>query len=193
MLIDEFLPAYDVVERHETRVRASPRRGVCRASPRRTSPARRSCGCSSPCACCPRSSSVAPAPSARPRAGCGGPITLRAFEARGFTILAEDPPRELLIGLVGTFWTPTGGLRASTRRRSAARSRPAPPVPPGTSGSSPDGADCRLTTETRVQCADAESRRRFRWYWLSSGRAAASSGSLMLRSIRTPRRSRGSD
>ena len=39
-----------------------------------------------------------------------GPIRLRDFEDHGFRVLAEAPPRELLIGLAGKFWTLTGGL-----------------------------------------------------------------------------------
>ena len=112
------------------------------------------------------------------------PITLRAFEERGFTILAEDPPRELLIGLVGTFWTLTGGLRAVD----AAVFRG--PQPPGTARAAwnfhlaPEGGACRLTTETRVQCADAESRGRFRWYWRLVGPGSGIIRLAMLRSIR---------
>ncbi len=38
-------------------------------------------------------------------------IDLASFEAHGITILAEDPPRELVIGLEGAFWKLRGELR----------------------------------------------------------------------------------
>jgi hypothetical protein len=37
-------------------------------------------------------------------------MTLREIEAHGFRVLAENPPHELLIGLVGSFWKMDGGL-----------------------------------------------------------------------------------
>jgi hypothetical protein len=92
-------------------------------------------------------------------------LPLRAFEDRGFVVLAEAPPQELLIGLVGSFWTLRGGLRPVDAHTFQG------PQPPGTARAAwnftvearADGR-CRLATETRVQCADAVSRRRFRYY-----------------------------
>ena len=193
MLIDEFLPDYDVVERHETRVRASPRAvyaAIAQADLAFSPVVRLLLALRMlPSIILRRPDTVREA--AR---RLGRPITLRAFEERGFTILAEDPPRELLIGLVGTFWTPTGGLRAVD----AATFRG--PQPAGTARAAwnfmvvpGDGADCRLTTETRVQCADADSRRRFRWYWRLVRPGSGIIRLAMLRSIRTHAETCGSD
>ena len=82
-----------------------------------------------------------------------------------FTVLAEEPGTEILFGLRGRFWTPTGGLVAAD----AATFRATPSaglahalwnfrIEPHTNG-------CRVTTETRVLCADAATRGSFLRYW----------------------------
>jgi hypothetical protein len=38
-------------------------------------------------------------------AGEDHPVTLRNVDAAGFTLLGEDPPREVLVGVEGRFWT----------------------------------------------------------------------------------------
>lgn len=183
MLIDEFLPAYDVVERHETRVRASP--ATVYAALRQANLA------DSPVVRLLLALRLLPQLIVAPRAvttptrTLGTAVTLRDFEKRGFTVLAEDPPRELLIGLIGRFWTPDGGLRAVDAKSFSG------PQPPGTARAAwnfaivaGDAGDCRLTTETRVQCADARSRRRFRSYWLIVRPGSGLIRRLMLRAIR---------
>ena len=74
---------------------------------------------------------------------------------------------ELLIGLEGRFWRPRPDLRTTDTRRFRE------PLGPGLARAAWDfrlepletGAT-RLSTETRVRCADAAARRRFRPYWL---------------------------
>jgi hypothetical protein len=96
----------------------------------------------------------------------GTKLTLRDFERRGFAVLAEDPPRELLIGLVGAFWTPDGGVCTTDATRFRSQSTP------GTARAAwnfvvkkrADGS-VELSTETRVQPSDAASAWRFRFYW----------------------------
>jgi hypothetical protein len=41
----------------------------------------------------------------------GRSLTLRTIIGRRFGCLAEAPGREVVLGLVGRFWTPTGDLR----------------------------------------------------------------------------------
>jgi hypothetical protein len=184
MLIDEYLPQYDVVERHATVVRASATqvyatlRMADLAASRvvrlllalRTLPAVVRGG----------GSSVQ-----HLRTRMGASLTLRAFEDQGFVVLAEDPPRELLIGLVGSFWTLGGGLRPVDARTFQG------PQPPGTARTAwsftveawANGRSC-LATETRVQCADMESRRRFRYYWWAIRPGSGLIRRYMLRAIR---------
>jgi hypothetical protein len=85
----------------------------------------------------------------------------------GFSVLAERPDEELVLGTVGRFWRAHGELYAT----SPARFRE--PAPAGTAKAAwnftvsrrPDGAT-DLRTETRVLCADAATRRWFRAYWM---------------------------
>lgn len=112
-------------------------------------------------------------------------ITLNDFEKTGFSILAENPPRELLIGVVGAFWKPGGGICATD----AAQFRG--PQPPGTARAvwnfsieDVDKNRVRLATETRVQPADPGSARFFRVYWLIVRPGSALIRRYMLRAIR---------
>lgn len=94
-------------------------------------------------------------------------LTLQGFVDWGFTVLAEQPEREIVLGLTGQFWKLGGGLAPTA----AVTFRHGPP--PGyaqaawnftLTPASPAGT--WLTTETRVRCGDATARRRFRPYWL---------------------------
>ena len=92
-------------------------------------------------------------------------IALDDMLGEGFTLLGEQPGEELVLGTVGRFWHGGG----ETRPISPARFRER--TPPGTAkaawnftvGRQPSGTELR--TETRVLCADAAVRRRFRAYW----------------------------
>jgi len=150
MLIDDFLPTYLTVERHRTRVRASAAR---------TYQAIRTTDLS---AALPVRALLA----VRFLKIRRTKMTLRDFERRGFTVLAEDPPCELLIGLVGAFWTPGGGVHATdaTQFRTQLTSGTARAAWNFVVQERGDGV-VDLSTETRVQPADAASARRFRLYW----------------------------
>ena len=165
-LIETYLPRYDVSERHTIRVHASSAAtwAALGAADLASSPLVRVL------------LGLRALPAALTR-GCGGvrtlrsraahPIRLSAFEAHGFRVLAEAPPRELVIGLEGQFWRPSGRLNTPTAE--AFRSQPPAPgmaraawnfeLVPERSGAT------TLITETRVQCADAFARRRFLPYW----------------------------
>jgi hypothetical protein len=92
-------------------------------------------------------------------------VTLRTLQQAGFKQLAENAPHETLLGIVGEFWR----LRGNVSDFEAAnfsmlidgrRARAAWNFVVETTGNK-----SRLTTETRVACPDARSRRRFRLYW----------------------------
>jgi hypothetical protein len=83
-----------------------------------------------------------------------------------FTQLEATPPVEMVLGLTGRFWTPDGGL-VPTEVATFGDPLPAglaraawnfqiEPVAPGRS---------RLSTETRVLCADPATRKDFLRYW----------------------------
>jgi hypothetical protein len=166
MLIDAYLPRFDVRERHRTHVAASPAAtwAALRTTDLAAAPIVRALLLlrALPAALATGVTGVRALLARGPE-----PITLAAFERSGFRILEEAPPRELVIGLEGRFWRPGGDL--CTPGPHAFRTEaPAP----GTARvawdfrlvACPDGTT-ELTTETRVQCADAAARRRFLPYW----------------------------
>lgn len=96
-----------------------------------------------------------------------GPITLDTILQSGFALLAEQPGREVVLGIVGQFWRLTGNIVATDAARfgrpldaGMARAAWNFAVTPASDGTT------RLTTETRIQCADARARRWFLSYWL---------------------------
>ncbi|HYI11963.1 MAG TPA: hypothetical protein VEK57_23105 [Thermoanaerobaculia bacterium] len=159
MLIDRYMPHCDFYERHELMVRATPERIYA----------------------------------AIPTAGFGNGWIIRTllrlrgmrpgsrrFPPAGFQILAEDPPREMVIGVEGPFWNPTCKLRDVSAETFTG------PVPPGVARGAwnffiaPDG---KVSTETRVLCAD-DSRAKFQLYWLAIRPFSGLIRRLMLRAIR---------
>ena len=153
-LADEHLPIYDVVMRHERRVSvpaAAAWAALQRADLGR-SPVTRALlvlrGLRRP---------GAPAP----------PLTLATLSAAGFLPLGERPGREVAFGLVGRFWTPSGGRTRVTPAEFRHFARPGYAKVVWTFAVEDDGPQAsRLATETRVGCVDAAGRRRFRLYWL---------------------------
>jgi hypothetical protein len=164
MIIDEFLPLYDVSERHAIEVRASP--ATAYAALREVDFADN------------RILRVLMALRALPatlvawrRHGRVRPRrqreTLAALEASGFVLLGDVPGSEVLLGIEGRFWALDGGRCTPP----ASDFRSSPPQA-GTARAvwnftfTPlDPSRTRIATETRVLCADAAARRRFLPYW----------------------------
>lgn len=183
-LIDEFMPQWDVRERHRLHVPASPdetwpalRRADLGGAPvvrllllLRALPAALVRG---------------PEAWARLRRDGAARITLATFERQGFRVLAERPPSELAIGLEGQFWRPSGNI-ATPDADVFATSAPAP----GTARAlwdftiAPAPGGCVLATETRVLCADDATRRRFLPYWWAIRPGSGIIRRLMLRAVR---------
>jgi hypothetical protein len=183
MLIDRWMPRWDARERHRIRVRAAPE--ATYAALRTTNLA------AHPLVRMLLLLRAIPAVladrSRRREMRDRGlrPITLANFEEHGFRVLDEDVPRELLIGLEGAFWRPSGNLRPVDP------STFAEPVPPGLARAAwnfaiePAGDDaCLLHTETRILTGDDRARRRFRLYWTLVRLGSGLIRRLMLRAIR---------
>ena len=93
-------------------------------------------------------------------------FTLQDLLDNGFALLDEQSGNELVLGTVGRFWRPRGQLCATSPRRFVE------PAPAGMAkaawnfsvGRHPKGGT-ELRTETRVLCADSVTRWRFRAYW----------------------------
>ena len=112
-------------------------------------------------------------------------LALDALPRNGFGILDEAPGREIVIGVQGQFWRPTGNVIAFDRELFEQ------PVPAGLARGVWNFAVAdetlgavRITTETRVLCGDAASRRRFRRYWFFVRPFSGLIRIVMLRAIR---------
>jgi hypothetical protein len=93
-------------------------------------------------------------------------LTLARLRRPGFVLLGERANRELVLGIAGRFWTPGGDLLpitaatfTTTRQPGTVRAVWGFRVEPAAGGRTV------LRTVTRVQAADARSRRLFRLYW----------------------------
>ena len=91
---------------------------------------------------------------------------LDVLERGGFSMLAEDPEREIVIGLIDRPWRLTGGrpVRFKTAAEFERFGRPGY-VRIATNLRVEPGMPTRLITETRVKATDETARVRFRRYW----------------------------
>lgn len=93
-------------------------------------------------------------------------LTLDGLLKRGFVLLAEVPDRELVLGLVGRFWSLSGELQTVDANSFRSFNRKGYAKAVWNFSLEPHGENVtRLTTETRVICLDASSRRSFKFYW----------------------------
>jgi hypothetical protein len=151
-LIDEWLPEFDVGERHDVALPVPAERALelVLATPAASDRVVRSLI------------------SARGMVARDETIE-RFFAAHRFVVLARTST-EWVAGAVGAVWRPRGGLL----RLDDAEAWRAAAVPGTIKGAvdfraEPIPGGSRLTTETRVQASDARARRRFRLYWLAIG------------------------
>ena len=111
-------------------------------------------------------------------------LRLLDLAGRGFILLAERPGEELLLGLVARPWTLRGGIRemqagefhsfAEEGYAKIAWNFRVEPL---------DARRSRLSTETRIACTDARSRKRFSRYWSVVGPFSGWTRREMLRLI----------
>lgn len=147
MLIDEFLSEYDFVETHDISIRAAAS-DIYRVTNE-----------------IDFSESFLIRWLFRLRGMSGERVTLRSMKRSRFEILGETLNREMVIGLVGRFWTIGGGLQKTDAESFKKFVTPGYAKAVWNFSLSPDGADTRLTTETRIKCTDGESRKSFGFYW----------------------------
>jgi hypothetical protein len=160
MLIDDFLPVYDATERHRIDIRA-PAEQVYAAV---------------------QTLDLGHSPIVRwlfllrglpafwlsrqkPKQPLG--LTMDRLLKSGFIVLGARPPQELVLGLVGRFWTAHGDIQQLDAAGFRSFDRPgyAKAVWNFSLTELADGLT-RLHTETRVLCLDEASRWQFRLYWL---------------------------
>ncbi len=80
-------------------------------------------------------------------------------------LLGEDPGSEIVLGIVGRFWTPRGGLVEVGAEDFPSFDRPGYAKAAWNFHLEPRDAVTLLSTETRVAATDDAARRRFRTYW----------------------------
>jgi len=147
MLIDSFLPEYDFVETHDIKIRATAE-NVFRAL-----------------------NAVDLCESAiirwlfRLRGMPTREMTLRELRRHRFEVLGESENRELLLGLAGRFWTIKGDLRIISSQNFREFNDKGFAKAVWNFLLDEAEGETRLTTETRIKCLDAESRKKFGFYW----------------------------
>ncbi len=149
-LLDRFMPEWDVAEHHEIEVSASPARAFAAVM----------------------DLDLTSSPTIRVlfvARGLGGPRrahTLGDLERIGFVRLGEDPPHEVVLGIVGRFWRPMGGiLRGWTAADFPTFAQPGYAKAAWNFTVAPAGDGAVVSTETRVIATDDAARRSFRRYW----------------------------
>jgi hypothetical protein len=153
MLIDDFMPVYDFSEKHDIVIRAS-QEEVARALETADF-----------------SESFIVRWLLRLRGMSGENVTLASLKDTKFKILAEKLNEEIVIGLAGKFWTPTGAMQDvdAGNFREFARAGFAKAtwnfMLQGGTHKTNLSPETVLTTETRIQCMDEKSRKSFGFYW----------------------------
>jgi hypothetical protein len=104
--------------------------------------------------------------------------------AMGFVMLAEQPPEEFVLGVVGRFWRPASGIVRVSAADFADYAEPGHARAAWNFRVDRVDGGCRLRTETRVECLDDAARWRFRLYWAIVGPFSALIRREMLRAIR---------
>jgi hypothetical protein len=157
MLIDDFLNIYDVHERHRIIVHAPVEKVYAAVRRLDLSRAKLSMFLFR----------LRGLPAGRSAPTC---FTLDDFLKMRFILLGEKPNEELLLGLVGRFWTPSGELRRLDAEGYRNFNEPGfAKAVWNFSVSEQSHGSVLLETETRVYCLDNVSRRWFRLYWLFIG------------------------
>lgn len=158
MLIDDYMPASEFAERHAIRVAAPPERAW--------DAVRRLDVSSSPVVRALFALRSLPALFSGTRMGGRGlGTTMERLQENGFVLLAEHPPREIVLGLAGRFWTPAGGITRFQPEEFRTFARPGMAVAAWNFTVLPTDEGSLVATETRVRCTDAAALRSFRRYW----------------------------
>jgi len=163
MLLDNFLPDYEFSEFHTITVNASPERVFIALRELTTVDL-------SPLIFLLLDIRALPARLLRrqsPGSLQPGPFLEQLYKG-GFIPLAEEPGREIVFGLVGQFWTLTGGIEPNVPNAAAFLSFADPAFARAATNLaiSVDDRGCtRCSTETRIHVPEPSTRRKFAFYW----------------------------
>jgi hypothetical protein len=181
VLIDRFLPKYDVVEHHETTVDSPPDRTY--RAVKELDLAR------SPVVLAMllvRGIPTLFTGAVKPKRRLG----LEEILDAGFVVLDEEPGRELVLGIVGKFWRLTSGVHRIDADEFAGFDAPGFAKAAWNFLVSERAGGSTVVTETRVVCTDAESRRKFARYWRLVGPFSALIRRVVLRGLKRDAESR---
>ncbi len=92
-------------------------------------------------------------------------LTFEGLEKFGFILLGKNPGEEILLGLVGRFWTRSGGIRRLDGDSFRKFTEPGFAKTVWNFYLSEKENQTVLSTETRIACMDDRSRRNFKIYW----------------------------
>ncbi|MEO7648567.1 MAG: hypothetical protein ABIV11_10095 [Gemmatimonadaceae bacterium] len=93
-------------------------------------------------------------------------LTIEGLQRTGFALLADVPPREMVMGLIGRFWDVRQKPIATNAEHFRAFSEPGyTKAVWNFAVNEKAGGGVMLSTHTRVSCTDAYSARSFRRYW----------------------------
>jgi hypothetical protein len=97
-------------------------------------------------------------------------LTLDGMLKMGFVLLADKPSQEIVFGLIGRFWTRSAQIQSVTADTFVPFDQPGFAKAVGNIAFTAHGnGSVRVTTETRIHCPDAASRLYFRLYWTLIG------------------------
>jgi hypothetical protein len=174
VVLDDFLPSYDVNEVHSISTSATPA-AVMRAI-RELTPVE------VPLLVALMAIRSVPAVLRRRRPSVRGRL-LDGFRRAGFVALWEDP-NEVVFGGVGRFWQPAGGLRRVAPADFRDFAEPGFAKAAFNFRLEPDGERTVVRTETRIASTDEHARRSFGRYWRVIGPGSALIRVAWLRAIR---------
>lgn len=93
-------------------------------------------------------------------------ITVATITSGGFFVLDQDPPFELVVGLVGQFWKLSGNIATIRPEEFLSFDRAGfAKVAWNFHIKELQGGSSMVSTETRIRCLDETSRRKFSRYW----------------------------
>jgi hypothetical protein len=85
-------------------------------------------------------------------------LTIDGMLKWGFVLLADKPPEEIVFGLIGRFWTPSGQIQSVPADAFVTFNQPGFAIAAGNIAfRREDKGTVRVTTETRVQCLSGSS------------------------------------
>ncbi len=167
MLIDHFLSEYQTVEQHDITVRSAPAEVFGLLSTIDLGKSRVIRGLF------------------RLRGLPSSVITLRRLQWSGFALLGEITDEELVLGLVGRPWRPSGDLQNINSATFKQYDLPGyVKIAWNFSVEALTDDQTRVATETRIQCLDTGSYWRFQLYWFLVGPFSAIIRREMLRVIK---------